>query len=82
MRISKQQPRVLEDVEKSFLVCINEKRLAGDAVTENCICEKAKALYTDLISKLTGMSREKEEGFQASRGWFENFKRGSIIIVL
>ena len=51
-------------------------------MTENFICDKTKALYTDLISKLTGMSREKEEGFQASRGWFENFKRGSIIIVL
>ncbi|XP_007424618.1 tigger transposable element-derived protein 1-like [Python bivittatus] len=51
-RISKQRPRVLEDVEKLLLVWINEKQLAGDTVTENFICEKAKALYTDLISKL------------------------------
>ena len=58
---------------------INEKRLAGDTVTENFICEKAKALYTDLVSKLPGTSTENEEGFKASRGWFDNFKRRSGI---
>ncbi|XP_019512623.1 PREDICTED: tigger transposable element-derived protein 1-like [Hipposideros armiger] len=79
MRISKQRPRVLEDVEKLLLVWINEKQLAGDTVTENLICEKAKALYTDLVSKLPGTSTEKEEGFKASRGWFDNFKRRSGI---
>ncbi|XP_042768073.1 tigger transposable element-derived protein 1-like [Panthera leo] len=78
-RISKQRPRVLEDVEKLLLVWINEKRLAGDTVTENFICEKAKALYTDLVSKLPGTSTENEEGFKASRGWFDNFKRRSGI---
>ncbi|XP_030179530.1 tigger transposable element-derived protein 1-like [Lynx canadensis] len=78
-RISKQRPRVLEDVEKLLLVWINEKQLAGDTVTENFICEKAKALYTDLVSKLPGTSTEKEEGFKASRGWFDNFKRRSGI---
>ncbi|XP_010614848.1 tigger transposable element-derived protein 1-like [Fukomys damarensis] len=76
-RISKQRPRVLEDVEKLLLVWINEKQLAGDTVTEGFICEKAKALYADLISKLPGASAESEEGFKASRGWFDNFKRRS-----
>ncbi|XP_029777041.1 tigger transposable element-derived protein 1-like [Suricata suricatta] len=78
-RISKQRPRVLEDVEKLLLVWINEKRLAGDTVTENFICEKAKALYADLVSKLPRASAEREEGFKASRGWFDNFKRRSGI---
>ena len=41
-RVSKQWPRVLEDVEKLLLVWINEKQLAGDTVTEKFICEKAR----------------------------------------
>ncbi|XP_018410276.1 PREDICTED: tigger transposable element-derived protein 1-like [Nanorana parkeri] len=78
-RISKQRPPILEDVEKLLLVWINEKKLAGDTVSENIICEKAKALHTDLISKLPGTSTENEELFKASRGWFDNFKRRSGI---
>jgi transposase len=35
MRVSKQRPRILKDVEKLLLVWINEKQLAGDTVTEN-----------------------------------------------
>jgi transposase len=34
-RVSKQRPRILEDVEKLLLVWINEKQAAGDTVTEN-----------------------------------------------
>lgn len=78
-RISKQRPHVLEDVEKLLPVWINERQLAGDTVTENLICKKAKALYTDLVSKLPGTSTENEQSFKASRGWFDNFKRRSGI---
>jgi transposase len=35
MRVSKQQPRILKDVEKLLLVWINKTQLAGDSVTEN-----------------------------------------------
>jgi len=79
-RVSKQRPRVLEDVDKLLLVWINEKQLAGDTLTENLICEKTKYLYADLVSKLPCTSTEKE-GFKASRGWFDNFKRRSGIQV-
>ena len=58
MRVSKQQPRILKDVENLLLMWINEKQLAGDTVTENFICEKAKTLYADLASKLPGTSTE------------------------
>jgi hypothetical protein len=78
-RVSKQRPRILEDIEKLLLVWINEKQLAGDTVTENLICEKAKALYADIVSKLPGTSTQNEEDFKASRGWFDNFKRRSGI---
>ena len=62
-----------------LLVWINEKQLAGDTVTENFICKKAEALYTDLVNKPPGTSTENKEGFKASRGWFDNFKRRSGI---
>ena len=67
MRISKQSPCVLEDVENMLLVWINKKQLASDTVTENFTCKKAKALYTDLVSKLPDTSTENEEGFKESR---------------
>ncbi|KAM4048885.1 tigger transposable element-derived protein 1-like [Anomaloglossus baeobatrachus] len=78
-RVSKQRPRILEDVEKLLLLWINKKQLAGDTVTENVICEKAKVLYNDLLSKLPCTSTENEESFKASRGWFDNFKKRSGI---
>ena len=50
---------------------------------ENFICEKAKPLYTNLVSKLPGTSTENEKGFRASRGWFNNFKwRNDILSVV
>jgi hypothetical protein len=64
------------------LVWINKKQLAGDTVTENLICEMAKALYADLVSKLPGKSKENEEDFKASRGWFDNFREEVASIVL
>ena len=69
---------MLGDVDKLLLIQINEKQLAGDTVTENFICEKAKALYTDLVSKLPGTSTENEEDFKASWGCFANLKRSGI----
>lgn len=47
-------------------------------MTETIICEKAKALYADLASKLQGGSTGKEEALKVSRGWFNNFKRSGI----
>ena len=76
MRIWKQWPRVLKDVEKLLLVWISEKHLAGDTVTENFICKKAKALYTDLISKPPGTSTENEEGFKVNRGLRHTSREG------
>ena len=48
-------------------------------MTKNFICEKAKALYADFVSKPPRTSTEKEEGLKASRGWSDNFKRKSGI---
>ncbi|UYV71872.1 hypothetical protein LAZ67_9000820 [Cordylochernes scorpioides] len=80
-RLSKQRPRLLEEVENLILVWINEKQLTGDTITQNLICEKAKALNAELGSKIpcTSIENEVHADFKASKGWFENFKRRSGI---
>ena len=77
-RIAKNRPAVLEEVEKLLVIWMGEKQRAGDTVTEAVICEKARALYADLVEHLPGTSAEPEE-FKASRGWFERFKTRSGI---
>jgi len=67
---SKRLPAVKE-VEKLLMVWINEKRLAGDSVSEAVICEKARLLYSDIMRDTPGSSAEE---FKASKGWFDNFK--------
>ncbi|GFT27189.1 tigger transposable element-derived protein 1 [Nephila pilipes] len=58
------------------------KQLAGDSVSEAIICEKAGAIFQDLKRDVTETERESSqggEGFKASRGWFDNFKKRSGI---
>jgi hypothetical protein len=38
-------------METLLLVWINEKRIAGDSVSEAIICEKAKQLFEELGAK-------------------------------
>jgi len=68
---SKRLPAV-EEVEKLLMVWINEKQLAGDNVSEDIICEKARLLYSDITRDTPGSSAEE---FKASKGWFDNFKK-------
>ena len=77
-KLQKQRPQILEKVENLLLIWINEKQLAGDSVSAAIICEKAKLLHSDLLSKLLGTSAETDD-FKASRGWFEKFKKRSGI---
>ena len=72
-RIAKNRPTGLEEVEKLLVIWMGEKECAGDTVTEAVICEKARAMYVDLMEQQPGTSAEPEE-FKASRGWFECFK--------
>ena len=65
-RISKQWPWFWKMAKKLLLVWINEKQLTCDTMTKKFICEKAKALYTDLISKLPG-TENKERGREGGR---------------
>ncbi|KAJ7329541.1 hypothetical protein JRQ81_015715 [Phrynocephalus forsythii] len=64
-RISKNQPLVLNKVEKLLLLWIHEKECDGDTVSEAMICTKAKALHADLITQQPGTSDKPE--FKASR---------------
>lgn len=75
--ISKQRTSIHENMEKLLMVWLTEKQLAGDTVTEAIICEKARAIYADLLQQTPGTSTGGSPGepFKASRGWFENFKK-------
>ena len=76
--VTKQRPKILEEVEKLALIFVKEKQLAGDSVSEEVICQKALAIFEDL-KKSNPDSVEKDFIFKASRGWFDNFKKRSGI---
>ena len=46
----------------------------GDTINETLICEKAKALYNDLLRRTPATSPDEEGVFKASRGCFQKFK--------
>ena len=69
----------MEEMEKLLCIWINEKQLTGDVISETMICEKAKVLHDDLVKGMPDTSAQKEE-FEASRGWFENFKKRTGIL--
>ncbi|KAK4324160.1 hypothetical protein Pmani_005163 [Petrolisthes manimaculis] len=73
--ISKLRNSVHEKMENLLLMWLSQKQLAGDTVTEAIICEKARAIYTDLQQQTPGTSADQEDSFKASRGWFENFRK-------
>ena len=55
-KLQKQRPQILAKVENLLLIWINEKQLAGNSAA--MICDKAKLLHSDLLSKLLGTSAE------------------------
>ncbi|GFT76633.1 HTH CENPB-type domain-containing protein [Nephila pilipes] len=69
-------------MDQLLLLWIKEKQLAGDFVSEATICERAGAIFQDLkrdVTEMDGESSQGGEGFKASRGWFDNFKKRSGI---
>ncbi|UYV83823.1 hypothetical protein LAZ67_X000312 [Cordylochernes scorpioides] len=79
--ISKLRTSLHENMEKLLMVWVTEKQLQGDTLTQTIICEKARAIYGDLLKQTlqTSIDEASEEPFKASRGWFENFKKRSGI---
>ncbi|GIY27407.1 hypothetical protein CDAR_52471 [Caerostris darwini] len=78
---SKLRTTLHENMEKLLMVWVTEKQLQGDTLTQTIICEKARAIYGDLLKQTpqTSIDEASEESFKASRGWFENFKKRSCI---
>ncbi|UYV66914.1 hypothetical protein LAZ67_4003318 [Cordylochernes scorpioides] len=72
--ISKLRTSLHENMEKLLMVWVTEKQLQGDTLTQTIICEKARAIYGDLLKQTpqTSINEASEESFKASRGWFEN----------
>ncbi|UYV79752.1 hypothetical protein LAZ67_18000559 [Cordylochernes scorpioides] len=51
MIISKLRTSLHENMEKLLMVWVTEKQLQGDTLTQTIICEKAKAIYGDLLKQ-------------------------------
>ncbi|UYV62517.1 hypothetical protein LAZ67_2000925 [Cordylochernes scorpioides] len=68
--ISKLRTSLHEYVEKLLMVWVTEKQLQGDTLTQTIICEKARAIYGDLLKQTpqTSIDEASEESFKASRG--------------
>ncbi|GBL82599.1 hypothetical protein AVEN_263684-1 [Araneus ventricosus] len=64
-------------MEKLLMVWVTEKQLKGDTLTQGIICEKARAIYGDLLNQTprTSTDEASEDSFKASRGWFDNFRK-------
>jgi hypothetical protein len=75
-----QRSSVNEEMEKLLMIWINERQMAGDTMTQEMICSKARMIYENLKKNVAGHSTaEAEEEFKGSREWFEKFKRRSGI---
>lgn len=74
--ISKLRSSLHEKMEKLLMVWVTEK-LKGDTLTQGIICEKARAIYDDLLNQTSRTSTNKasKDSFKASRGWFDNFRK-------
>ncbi|GBN70131.1 hypothetical protein AVEN_163030-1 [Araneus ventricosus] len=64
-------------MEKLLMVWVTEKQLKGDTLTQGIICEKARAIYGDLLNQTprTSTDEASEDSFKASRGWFDNLRK-------
>ncbi|XP_068201901.1 tigger transposable element-derived protein 1-like [Palaemon carinicauda] len=80
---SSKRSHVHDEMEKLLLVLVKDKEMAGGTITEAIICQKASAIFGDLVLAQAeadageGTSKQEPSGFKASRGWFEKFKRRS-----
>ena len=78
--ISKKRSSVNDEMERLLLIWIKDKEIAADTVTETIICEKATAIFNDLVTRDADAgegtsAQEPRPDFKALRGWFEKFKR-------
>ncbi|GFW46083.1 tigger transposable element-derived protein 1 [Trichonephila clavipes] len=76
--ISKLRNSVHNEMENLLLSWLTEKQQAGDTVTEALLCEKARAIYADLLQHTPDTSsaqKASQKQFKASRGWLDNFRK-------
>ncbi|GCC27797.1 hypothetical protein chiPu_0006223 [Chiloscyllium punctatum] len=71
--LTKQRPKLLDEVDKLLLAWINQQELAGDSFHETIICKKALHIHHDLLATLPSTSTASVEEFKASGGWFDKF---------
>ncbi|UYV70559.1 hypothetical protein LAZ67_7003536 [Cordylochernes scorpioides] len=78
--ISKLRTSLHENMEKLLMVWVTENQLQGDTLTQTIICEKARAIYRDLLKQTpqTSIDEALEESFKASRGWMVETRSGKM----
>ncbi|GCC32864.1 hypothetical protein chiPu_0011328 [Chiloscyllium punctatum] len=71
--LTKQRPKLLDEVEKLLLVWINQKELAGDSVNETLICEKALHIHRDLLATPPSTNTASVEELKPAEAGLINF---------
>lgn len=79
--ISKLRTAFHAKMENLLLEWMAETQLEGEILTESIICEKARAIYGDLLKHTTSTNEESEDTFKASKGWFVNFRKRNGILI-
>ncbi|XP_068224154.1 putative CENPB DNA-binding domain-containing protein 1 [Palaemon carinicauda] len=72
--ISKPCSPIIEEMERLLIVCIKDREIIDDTITETVICKKAHAIFTDLKEENSGgdagesSTELSSDDFKASRG--------------
>ncbi|XP_068235701.1 putative CENPB DNA-binding domain-containing protein 1 [Palaemon carinicauda] len=71
---SNKRSHLYDEMERLLLVWIKDKEMAGDIITEAIICQKASAIFNDLVRAQAdadageGTSKQEPPEFKASHG--------------
>ncbi|XP_038669700.1 tigger transposable element-derived protein 1-like [Scyliorhinus canicula] len=76
-RVSRTRSSIMENMERLLAVWIEDQNQRQVPLTLMVIQAKAKSLYDDLQNEQGDSSQS--ESFNASRGWFERFKKRSYL---
>ncbi|XP_068225228.1 putative CENPB DNA-binding domain-containing protein 1 [Palaemon carinicauda] len=83
---SNKKTHVHDEKERLLHVWIKDKEISGDTITETTICQKASAIFGDLVRSHAeegageGTSQQEPPEFKASRGGSRNSREGLVFI--
>ncbi|GIY00811.1 hypothetical protein CDAR_76231 [Caerostris darwini] len=82
--ISKLRTTLHENIEKLLMVWVTEKQLQGDTLTQTIICEKARAIYGDLLKQTPRLpsTRHPKSHLKPAGAGLRILKRGAVFTPL